>query len=77
VIASAVELDSGGILRATRLRSAGLRHKRESALRRDVVITGDKTGLPEAGWSRNASAGTPGGWQRFPTFATAKERNLP
>jgi hypothetical protein len=40
-------------------------------------ITGDKTGLPEAGWARNASAGTPKGWQRFPTFATAKERNLP
>jgi hypothetical protein len=66
-----------GILRGTRFSPVGLRHERESALCRDVVITGDKTGLPEAGWARNASAGTPGGWQRFPTFATAKERNLP
>ena len=36
-----------------------------------------QTSPPGMDWARNASAGTLKGWQRFPSFATAKGRNLP
>ena len=38
---------------------------------------GAKTGLPGTGWARNASASTPKGWQRFPSFANGEGKRSP